>query len=975
MAGDFDPTTSKHIDDIDYGMQPFMYNGVEPLLETANGPYLVILEQPKQRGFRFRYGCEGPSHGGLPGASSEKGRKTYPTVKICGYEGPAKIEVELVLHTDPPLLHAHSLVGKQCTDEGICVVSVGPEDMTAQFSNLGILHVTKKNVKDIMVKKLLRQRDKKRLATGDNYPLVNREEELKTIEQEVCELKKAMDLSVVRLMFTAYLPDSCGRFTLPLKPVISDPIHDSKSPAACNLKISRIDRTSGSARGGDEVYLLCDKVQKDDIEVRFYEDDEDGWQAFGDFSPTDVHKQYAIVFKTPPYRKVLIDRPVTVFIQLKRKRGGDASEPKQFTYYPVLEDKEEVERKRRKHLPQFNPYGGGPPAGGAGGTGGNTGYNGTGHFDISYPGMSNPSLFLAGGHPMGNYQGFQMSGGVHPNPEAIQQEVSQQKPEQDQRQSPSPCTTKNHHLEMMHHQAWLYNMRMQSIAQRTARALLDYAITADPRMLLAVQRHLTAAQDENGDTPLHLAIIHQQTSVIQELVQVIASIPQQKVLNMMNKLHQSPLHLGIITKQHKVVDYLLRAGADPTLLDRFGNSVFHLALQNKDEQMVHILLNHLDPAVSRNLLNTPDYNGMFPVHLAVKMKSDRCLSLLIQSGANVNAAERKSGRTPLHIAVEMNNTGLAVDLVKKFAAKVNSRTFAGNTPLHFAACAGSPVLTKMLLNAGADVRAENDDPVSSSEDSSDQYTDSEEDTETLDEEEGQDDEMEEDQGAERQTKPVPLGQMDKNTDSSTEMDIDSDTDSESNETSHNHGHTPFDLAKSQKVRDILRVGSQGCSMEHSGQSTSKQADLFIEEETLHKLERLLDKEPPGSDWAELAKHLGLQSLVETYKHTESPIRSLLKNYELAGGTVIKLMDALTFMGLHTGVDILRHHKPDDKPQCTESNADSAYGSQSNEDAKCRSAESEGSLPVTEKMSEMNIKTTPSTQAPSFLSQTPQQQVH
>lgn len=30
----------------------------------------------------------------------------------------------------------------------------------------------------------------------------------------------------------------------------------------------------------------------DDIEIRFYEEDEDGgWEAFGDFSPTDVHKQ------------------------------------------------------------------------------------------------------------------------------------------------------------------------------------------------------------------------------------------------------------------------------------------------------------------------------------------------------------------------------------------------------------------------------------------------------------------------------------------------------------------------------------------------------------------------------------------------------------------------------------------------------------------------------------------------------------
>lgn len=32
----------------------------------------------------------------------------------------------------------------------------------------------------------------------------------------------------------------------------------------------------------------------DDIEVRFYEDDENGWQAFGDFSPTDVHKQVPV---------------------------------------------------------------------------------------------------------------------------------------------------------------------------------------------------------------------------------------------------------------------------------------------------------------------------------------------------------------------------------------------------------------------------------------------------------------------------------------------------------------------------------------------------------------------------------------------------------------------------------------------------------------------------------------------------------
>uniref|UniRef100_A0A0G2JGK6 Nuclear factor of kappa light polypeptide gene enhancer in B cells 1, p105 n=1 Tax=Mus musculus TaxID=10090 RepID=A0A0G2JGK6_MOUSE len=56
-----------------------LYSPEIPL--STDGPYLQILEQPKQRGFRFRYVCEGPSHGGLPGASSEKNKKSYPQVK------------------------------------------------------------------------------------------------------------------------------------------------------------------------------------------------------------------------------------------------------------------------------------------------------------------------------------------------------------------------------------------------------------------------------------------------------------------------------------------------------------------------------------------------------------------------------------------------------------------------------------------------------------------------------------------------------------------------------------------------------------------------------------------------------------------------------------------------------------------------------------------------------------------------------
>ncbi|XP_048168075.1 nuclear factor NF-kappa-B p100 subunit isoform X4 [Corvus hawaiiensis] len=779
MDEQFQPV-SACLDGIDYDDFSFgshMMEQKEPLMETVEGPYLVIIEQPKQRGFRFRYGCEGPSHGGLPGASSEKGRKTYPTVKICNYTGMARIEVDLVTHSDPPRVHAHSLVGKQCNEAGNCVTVVGPKDMTAQFSNLGVLHVTKKNMMEIMKEKLKQQKMRNR-----NHLLT--EAELREIELEAKELKKVMDLSIVRLRFTAYLRDSSGNFTLALQPVISDPIHDSKSPGASNLKISRMDKTAGSVRGGDEVYLLCDKVQKDDIEVRFYEDDENGWQAFGDFSPTDVHKQYAIVFRTPPYHKPKIDRPVTVFLQLKRKRGGDVSDSKQFTYYPVVEDKEEVERKRKKVLPQFpQHFGGGSHMGGAGGGAGGFGSGGGGNLSFPYsPGLTYNSIYSPGPHPVGSYQGgMQMKGLEAEGPGSDRQ---------------APAEESTYCKELQKH-AQLCQLWMLALARRNAHALLDYSVTADPRMLLAVQRHLAASQDENGDTPLHLAIIHEQTAVIKQLIDVIVSIPSQQIINISNNLQQTPLHLAVITKQPQVVQLLLQARADPTLLDRYGNSLLHLALQAGDEEMLRTLLAHLGSA-SPYLLRLPNFHGLLPVHLAVKAKSLACLDLLVRTGADVNAVERQSGRTPLHLAVEMENLNMATHLVKK--------------------------VREILLQASQ-------------------------------------------QGPEAELPTAP---------------------------------------QPGKV-------------------------LSLDNEALKGLEQLLNQDCSGSDWIELAKRLGLCSLVETYKDTPSPSVSLLRSYELAGGSLGGLLEALDSMGLHNAVRMLHKTEALEKLQSTDLKEDSAYGSESVEE--------------------------------------------
>jgi hypothetical protein len=82
-------------------------------------------------------------------------------------------------------------------------------------------------------------------------------------------------------------------------------------------------------------------LSTDDIEVLFYEEKNDNslnpvqpWSAKGRFGPNDVHHQYAIVFQTPPFYNLAIERPVTVWIALRRPSDSELSEPKPFLYLP-----------------------------------------------------------------------------------------------------------------------------------------------------------------------------------------------------------------------------------------------------------------------------------------------------------------------------------------------------------------------------------------------------------------------------------------------------------------------------------------------------------------------------------------------------------------------------------------------------------------------------------------------------------------
>lgn len=76
-------------------------------------PHLTIMEQPVDK-FRFRYQSEmHGTHGSLMGVNTEKSKKTFPTVKLHGFRGEAKIRCSL-FQVDPNrrAAHSHNLVIK-----------------------------------------------------------------------------------------------------------------------------------------------------------------------------------------------------------------------------------------------------------------------------------------------------------------------------------------------------------------------------------------------------------------------------------------------------------------------------------------------------------------------------------------------------------------------------------------------------------------------------------------------------------------------------------------------------------------------------------------------------------------------------------------------------------------------------------------------------------------------------------------------
>ncbi|XP_044127770.1 NF-kappa-B inhibitor alpha [Bufo gargarizans] len=182
--------------------------------------------------------------------------------------------------------------------------------------------------------------------------------------------------------------------------------------------------------------------------------------------------------------------------------------------------------------------------------------------------------------------------------------------------------------------------------------------------------------NEDGDTLLHLAIIHEEKQVAAEAIK--RSYRDSFYLNQQNNFYQTPLHLAIITDQPEIAAKLLEAGCDPEVRDYRGNTALHIACEKGSLRGVGTIVQNCKSHLP-SLLQYTNYNGHTCLHLASSNGFLAIVEDLIKLGADINAQEPCNGRTALHMAVDKQNADLMF-LLLKYGADVNRVTYQGYSP-------------------------------------------------------------------------------------------------------------------------------------------------------------------------------------------------------------------------------------------------------------------------------------------------------
>lgn len=162
---------------------------------------------------------------------------------------------------------------------------------------------------------------------------------------------------------------------------------------------------------------------------------------------------------------------------------------------------------------------------------------------------------------------------------------------------------------------------------------------------------------------------------------------------------------------------LISTVQDPFMVDEYGNSPLHFAVNLGHFDAVRVLLRRGHPLLLKNL------DGNLPLHLAVLRRSDlRIPDEEVDEGTHVELAvqllsveasyrdsdlRNMHGDTPLHYACLYKHHRATQALIQQYHHPIDIPNFLGDIPLHYAAYSDSETIVALLLECGANALIQN----------------------------------------------------------------------------------------------------------------------------------------------------------------------------------------------------------------------------------------------------------------------------
>ncbi|XP_019635510.1 PREDICTED: serine/threonine-protein phosphatase 6 regulatory ankyrin repeat subunit B-like [Branchiostoma belcheri] len=200
--------------------------------------------------------------------------------------------------------------------------------------------------------------------------------------------------------------------------------------------------------------------------------------------------------------------------------------------------------------------------------------------------------------------------------------------------------------------------------------------------------------------PLHWAARNGHHGIISAMLKAGEGV------NTRDSMERTALHEASVNGHLETVQALLVAGADVNVRDMTQTTPLHDAATKGHHETVRALL------VAFADVNAQDFEQSTPLHMAAANGTTETVETLLKAGADVNARDREQ-RTALHLASRNGYDETVRSLLMMAKGRVDLNAFTNQqwTALHLAAMTGQHKAASVLLTAGADVNARDNEPL------------------------------------------------------------------------------------------------------------------------------------------------------------------------------------------------------------------------------------------------------------------------